>query len=169
MPRVTELRPEAVGREVGWNQELAQMEADVRQSEALGMSNLRERIEAFRQKQAEVASMARQATLSALAARRRLKPADLVAPVWQAGHHHIARAAKADAMRGQRQLPQRHDNGAREIEGEKQREAEDGEEHKERGLPLAPHQIDDIGRIDREQQHRARLAGGGRGDGDGGL
>ena len=37
------------------------MEADVRQSEALGMSNLRERIEAFRQKQAEVASMARQA------------------------------------------------------------------------------------------------------------
>ena len=56
-----ELRPEAVGREVGWNQELAQMEADVRQSEALGMSNLRERIEAFRQKQAEVASMARQA------------------------------------------------------------------------------------------------------------
>lgn len=56
-----ELRPEAVGREVGWNQELAQMEADVRQSEALGMSNLRERIDAFRQKQAEVASMARQA------------------------------------------------------------------------------------------------------------
>ena len=56
-----ELRPEAVGREVGWNQELAQMETDVRQSEALGMSNLRERIEAFRQKQAEVASMARQA------------------------------------------------------------------------------------------------------------
>ncbi len=56
-----ELRPEAVGREVGWNQELAQMEAGVRQSEALGMSNLRERIEAFRQKQAEVASMARQA------------------------------------------------------------------------------------------------------------
>ncbi len=56
-----ELRPEAVGREVRWNQELAQMEADVRQSEALGMSNLRERIEAFRQKQAEVAGMARQA------------------------------------------------------------------------------------------------------------
>lgn len=62
-----ELRPEAVGREVGWNQELAQMEADVRQSEALGMSNLRERIEAFRQKQAEVASMARQANQPAQA------------------------------------------------------------------------------------------------------
>lgn len=62
-----ELRPEAVGREVGWNQELAQMEADVHQSEALGMSNLRERIEAFRQKQAEVASMARQANQPAQA------------------------------------------------------------------------------------------------------